>query len=560
MQRILLLLLVSSLSRLVAQVPFGTTPSWISTEPQNYSTGCAWADLNNDGWLDLVIANGNDMARERLAVYYNTNGVLPTTPSWQSSDIDYHGHLAVGDVNGDRYADVAVSVYIGAAGFSQKGKVKLYLNSNGTLGSLPSWMSRDSMYTFSCSLGDADGDGDLDLAVASGEAYYNRAEQSRIYYNTNGRLDSLPRWKSQTASYSYDVAWADFDNDGDLDLIFGNERAPNRLYTNYGDSIATMPAWSSADASQQANSLFVGDVNNDGWLDLAISDNNQLGGTGRFKLYRNTRGRLDSIPFWTSAWSGYGSGICLADIDHDGDRDLLTGGWWQPLRIYTNQGGSFTAAPQWTSSTGSVVEAIVCGDYDNDGLDTLDLQFTSDGRKKLYYVPRAPIQRLLRVTWNGDPDSVAPYCADLENGWLSFRTPAGLNTRIDIRVLVSHDLDMAVSNWDSNIGNYIFRNTFTVTVPTPESLPTECVLYQNFPNPFNPTTTILYAIPVGTRHAVSLRVFDVLGREVATLVNEVQDAGFKSVTFDASNLASGVYLYRLQAGSYVSVMKMMVMK
>jgi fructose/tagatose bisphosphate aldolase len=57
-----------------------------------------------------------------------------------------------------------------------------------------------------------------------------------------------------------------------------------------------------------------------------------------------------------------------------------------------------------------------------------------------------------------------------------------------------------------------------------------------------------------------LKVFDILGREVATLVNEVQDAGFKSVMFDASGFASGEYLYRLSSGSYVSTRKMVVVK
>ena len=81
---------------------------------------------------------------------------------------------------------------------------------------------------------------------------------------------------------------------------------------------------------------------------------------------------------------------------------------------------------------------------------------------------------------------------------------------------------------------------------------------QNYPNPFNPTTEIRYQIP-DVSH-VTLRVYDLLGGEVATWVDEVQDTGFKSVAFDASFLASGVYLYRLQAGTFVSVKRMIVMK
>jgi len=83
-------------------------------------------------------------------------------------------------------------------------------------------------------------------------------------------------------------------------------------------------------------------------------------------------------------------------------------------------------------------------------------------------------------------------------------------------------------------------------------------LAQNYPNPFNPTTNITYVLP--KTENVSLKVYDVLGREVATLVNEVKPAGAYTVPFNASNLASGVYFYKLQAGSFVQTKKMMLVK
>lgn len=444
-----------ALAQASAQVPYATTPSWQSSDLPGYSTGAAWADINRDGWLDLVVADGNDMARQHVNVYLNNGvGSLQPAPGWQSADVDYHGHLAVGDVNKDGYPDVAVSVYLGAGG----GKLKLYMNRNGTLESAPSWVSRDSFSTFSCAFGDANGDGYLDLAAACGEWYSSRLERNRVYYNHGGQLDSLPGWMSSEPSYSYDVGWADFDNDGRLDLVFANEQAPNRLYRNYGDSIGTVPAWSSSDPSRHANSLAIADVNSDGYLDLAISDNSQGGGAGKFKIYLNNAGILSTTPWWSSSWAGYGSGIALADFDNDGDKDLVTGGWWQPCRIYVNQNGSFSQTPDWTSTTSNVVEAIVFGDCDNAGLDTINLHFVSNGTKKLYYIPRAPLQRIMSVTWNGDPDSVSPYCCDLDNGWISFSYSPSPGVSIDIRAIGSRNLDFAVSNWDDTLGNYVFRN------------------------------------------------------------------------------------------------------
>ncbi len=89
-------------------------------------------------------------------------------------------------------------------------------------------------------------------------------------------------------------------------------------------------------------------------------------------------------------------------------------------------------------------------------------------------------------------------------------------------------------------------------------VPTEFALHGNFPNPFNPTTTLRY--DVAEAGLVKLEVFDMLGRKVATLVNNNQPVGRFSVSFDAVNLSSGVYLYRLEAGQKVLTQTMTLLK
>ncbi len=104
----------------------------------------------------------------------------------------------------------------------------------------------------------------------------------------------------------------------------------------------------------------------------------------------------------------------------------------------------------------------------------------------------------------------------------------------------------------------VFRKQFVLSSVEDGQIVNDFKLNQNYPNPFNPSTKISFSIP--TSEFVTLKVYDVLGREVATLVNENLNAGSYSYNFDASNLTSGVYLYKLQAGKYSETKKMILSK
>jgi len=97
-----------------------------------------------------------------------------------------------------------------------------------------------------------------------------------------------------------------------------------------------------------------------------------------------------------------------------------------------------------------------------------------------------------------------------------------------------------------------------VSVDKIPNIPNTITLYQNYPNPFNPTTVIKYQIP--ELSFVTLKVFDALGNDIATLVNEEKPIGSYEVEFEARNLPSGIYFYRLQAGSFVETKKMILLK
>ncbi len=138
-----------------------------------------------------------------------------------------------------------------------------------------------------------------------------------------------------------------------------------------------------------------------------------------------------------------------------------------------------------------------------------------------------------------------------------------LNSITKAREIAAFTHQFYQSNFDDNLVSVEEEKT---------NIPTEFILYQNYPNPFNPSTTIKFSIPNVTLSLssraesrdegarVQLKVYDILGNEVTTLVDEYRNAGNYEIDFNASKLSSGVYFYRLQAGGFVQTNKMILMK
>lgn len=162
------------------------------------------------------------------------------------------------------------------------------------------------------------------------------------------------------------------------------------------------------------------------------------------------------------------------------------------------------------------------------------------------------------ATRNGDGTNQAPALADDASDALSSSFATSMWAG-------GEAVDFIQGIWGNSFGNAkLFPEDSTdvgvvTNVATEDAdVPSRFVLDQNYPNPFNPQTTIRYE--VGAVGQVTLEVFDVLGRRVATLVDGQQTPGAYTVTFDAANLPSGLYLYRLEAGSKVHTKKMMLLK
>jgi hypothetical protein len=146
-------------------------------------------------------------------------------------------------------------------------------------------------------------------------------------------------------------------------------------------------------------------------------------------------------------------------------------------------------------------------------------------------------------------------------------TPAGILASKSGNIFIAQTI-YATDRSVWNIRKFSQPGFTPVEVEKEIIIPSKFILYQNYPNPFNPSTTIRYAIPQTS--FVSIKIYDILGRQVATLVDEEKPAGSYEVEFsavggsasggDAKNLSSGVYFYKVQAGEYVNAKKMILLR
>ena len=145
--------------------------------------------------------------------------------------------------------------------------------------------------------------------------------------------------------------------------------------------------------------------------------------------------------------------------------------------------------------------------------------------------------------------------------WSEIEFIEGQGTTTETHVYSFVDKDLVPEKYNYRIIQIDYDGSFTyyelqeeVDIKAPNSYD----LSQNYPNPFNPTTQFKYSVPV--EGFVNIAVYNVLGEKVSDIVNQVQKAGNYEITFDATNIASGIYMYRMESGNFVSIKKMMILK
>ncbi|MHC1737765.1 MAG: T9SS type A sorting domain-containing protein [Ignavibacteriaceae bacterium] len=173
----------------------------------------------------------------------------------------------------------------------------------------------------------------------------------------------------------------------------------------------------------------------------------------------------------------------------------------------------------------------------------------ANGKVARFTIPKSDKFDTLLINNGINPDSQLVFM--FANG-LSGDTLGLYSYETDTSVVFEASHFSQILGGDKNLYSILSTDEETATVPK------EYSLKQNYPNPFNPTTTIQYGLP--ERTFVEIKVFNILGKEVASLVNSTQDAGVHKVNFDASKLTSGIYLYKLMTSKFSEFKKMILVK
>jgi len=527
-----------------AQFNFSNTPVWLVQG--NYPTGLGWNDFDGNGYPDVAVSMGLDIVNGPTMIYYNNEGIISTIPGWTSGYQAPGCQLYTGDFDHNGYPDISVA----SLGLTSTGLAPvpnyLFMNDNG-MPSWPGWLSQPGN-SFSCSGGDINGDGYIDLAFSRGDYATQKKQQAILFLNAGGVFDSIPDWYSDSAYYGTDVAFADVDLDGDLDMVLGARTKGVMLFYSQNGILETSPSWNSHQVSGGRQIAF-GDVDNDGYPDLAVAAPGS-----KFYLFKNINGVLDTIPFWASVKGNEPSAVAWADADGDGDLDLAAGSWNGALGIFENTGGSLADTFAWSKSIGSGTQQIAWIDYKNDVLiDTVKI-FHGDGLRKVFYTGKQPLQRIVSIEKNGAVLPGNQYCYDLTCGWISFSFPPSASDTIVIHYSFSLAPDLSVTNY-SSAKLYENLNTSSAVMQHFRN-PDRPVLDQNIPNPCCEITTIRFSLH--RKDKVSIKLYDSMGKEIRTCLQAPLGAGDHSLTVCTDDLRRGLYTYILSVNGFIESRKMIV--
>jgi enediyne biosynthesis protein E4 len=539
----------------------------------------SWGDYDSDGDQDLFLA------RNDVNSLYRNNGNGTFTDVIDQLGLPL-SRWDIGSSWVDYDADGDLDLFVVSAGPDD-----LYRNTgDGSFVDVAAASGiNDSRFGIDAAWADYDLDGDLDVYVGNHSA-------------PNGLFDSagdgtftdvaVARGIDGGDGVTFFVSWADYDDDGDADLYLSNQGGdnPNRLYKNGGDGsfidVTPMELALFGISINGPNKMAWADYDGDGDLDLAVAGAAREFAPEEAAEVKNWLFRNDGNGAFAEVTAtagvddpGIGFGGFWADYDNDGDLDFLRTNSIEPSRLYRNDGdGTFTDVAE-KEGLAFQAEIAAWADWDGDGDQDLFVRPTGGRPETLYTnntLPRHWLQVAL-MEENGRRGGLGASVTVVAGGRRQ-RRDVGTQTYSPLALAFglgrSSRVDSLLIRWPSGrTSSYsdveanqligLMEGVATAVEGSSGSQPKLFALEQNYPNPFNGGTVIDFTLPA--RQSVELAVYDLLGQRVASLVDEERPAGTYSIAWSGRDdnrreLASGLYLYRLQSGSRTTTKKLMLLR
>ncbi len=438
--------------------------------------------------------------------------------------------------------------------------------------------------TYGTYAGDLDGDGWSDFIVPN-----EIPADIRVFMNDQqGGYNNFTIFSISGGSRPSTNEGFDFNLDGLMDFTAGNS-TNNKVTVFTGDGTGSFSNIQNYNAGNGIRGLVIIDTNGDGFPDIITANRD---GNNTSVLNNNGDGTF-SLPI---SFEGNGNGETAAatsDVNGDGIMDLFLGAIYSDeVMLWLGDGnGGFTFSDKVTVGNGPWM--VVSGDVNNDGVpDVICANSSSSSFSVVLCDSLGNLSSPINYSVGGFPLSVdlGDVDGDLDldivtsnftGGNFTLYENDGTGVFINRNDLPSNQAgSCAVFHDRDNDGDMdmtgidelqdlliLFTNSSTTNVNTMESFPEEFVLYQNYPNPFNPSTKIRFTIPRNViasetkqSQLVALKIYDILGNEISTLVNEEKPAGEYELEFDGKRLSSGMYFYTLNAGNYIETKKMILLR
>jgi len=427
--------------------------------------------------------------------------------------------------------------------------------------------------------GDLDNDGWSDLTVPC-----EQTGDARIFMNNGaGAYASFTTEALVTNSQPSPNEGADFNNDGEIDIVFGDSNG-DEISVLLGDGTGDFPSKTFHVAGSSVRGVGVVDLNGDGWDDIVTAN---FSASNLSIFINNGNGTFPPAVPKEAGGNGEVS-IAVADANNDGLLDVFCGTYNSPyvVIVLLSDGNGGLAAQPPVPSGGHMWQQITCGDFNGDGHVDTAINHTFDNRMGVLHgnglgglnavqsYPTGGFPMAIDaadIDGDGDLELVSSCYSSAtwtlyENQGGVFTTPRTFNSSSSGSCAVMHDRDndgdVDLTGFDEIDDWIYFYENVHATGITPSSSQV-VTLQQNHPNPFNPTTTIPFEL---TREAeATLGVYDAGGAFVATIAEARYAAGPHEVRWNGTDargtsVASGVYFYRLVSESTTLTRKMVLLK